>query len=165
MISLQPYSDHYYNALRKLRSHQSTVALLLANPAIHDKSEFDEWLARRLASPFFRIIDVNGDAAGYVQIVDIHRLSSYGFLGIALAPNFRGRGIGRSAMEATEAAAVEMELRKLVLNVSARNTPARRLYESLMYRLVGTLVQHHWDGNAYQDVCIYEKEINDKSNS
>jgi diamine N-acetyltransferase len=142
-----------------IRKDQETMNLLLAGPAQKEKPSFDSWLERRLASQFFRVIEIEGRTGGYVQIEDIHQTSKFGFVGIALSPKFRGRGLGRSAMQRIELEAGQMALRKLILHVMSRNVPAIRLYESLNYRHVGTLIQHYWDGHAYQDVSIYEKII------
>lgn len=164
MLNLRPYESRDSEELRKIRADQETMGLLLAGPATRGAADFDEWIVRRLQSPLFLVIDVQGVAAGYVQIVDVHRASRFGFIGIALTPQFRGRGLGRVAMEATESVAAEMGLRKLLLHVVAENSPAIRLYEALDYRLVGTLHRHHWDGQTHRDVRIYEKEIDAYSN-
>lgn len=164
MLSLRPCESRDYEELRKIREDQETMRLLLAGPAVRGTSEFDEWIERRLQSPLFLVIDVQGVAAGFVQIVDVHRASRFGFLGIALTPQFRGLGLGRVAMNATELVAAEMGLRKLLLHVVAENSAAIRLYEALDYRLVGTLHRHHWDGQTHRDVRIYEKEIDAHSN-
>jgi diamine N-acetyltransferase len=164
MLRLRPYEARDDSALRRIRSDEETMGLLLAGPAIHNSSEFDAWIGRRLQEPPFMVIDVQGVAAGYVQIVDVHRASKFGYIGIVLAPHFRGRGLGRMAMEATESLAANMGLRKLLLHVLDENLAAIRLYEELNYRLVGTLRRHHWDGQVHRDVRIYEKEIDATSN-
>lgn len=164
MLSLRPYESRDHKELRKIRADQETMELLLAGPAVRGASEFDEWIERRLQSPLFLVIDVQGVTAGYVQIEDVHRASKFGFIGIALMPQFRGRGLGRVVMEATESVAAQMGLRKLLLHVMAENSAAIRLYEALDYRLVGTLHRHQWDGKTHRDVRIYEKEIDAYSN-
>jgi GNAT superfamily N-acetyltransferase len=49
---------------------------------------------------------------------------------------FRGRGVGRAAMQAAEGMCREAGFDELGLNVFGFNTPARRLYESLGYQTV-----------------------------
>lgn len=53
---------------------------------------------------------------------------------IEIAPEHRGRGLGRSAMEAAEAWARCRGDAAIGLSVSAANVAARRLYASLGYR-------------------------------
>jgi hypothetical protein len=59
---------------------------------------------------------------------------------IELAPATRGRGLGRATMLAAEDAARELGADRIRLNVFGHNTAARRLYESLGYRPVVTML-------------------------
>jgi GNAT superfamily N-acetyltransferase len=56
-------------------------------------------------------------------------------LGIAVHPASRGRGLARPFMIFLHAAARQQGARRVRLRVYPDNTPARRLYESLGYRL------------------------------
>jgi ribosomal protein S18 acetylase RimI-like enzyme len=56
-------------------------------------------------------------------------------LGIAVHPAARGRGLARPFMTFLHAAARQQGARRIRLKVYPDNTPARRLYESLGYRL------------------------------
>lgn len=57
---------------------------------------------------------------------------------IEIAAAHRGRGLGRATMLAAEALLREAGIAELGLNVFGFNAPARRLYESLGYRVVAT---------------------------
>jgi GNAT superfamily N-acetyltransferase len=75
--------------------------------------------------------------AGFVWVLE----SVSGFTGQAFAwvmcvhveRPWRGQGLGRRLMEAAEAWACERGIRQTTLNVSARNAPARGLYDSMGY--------------------------------
>jgi RimJ/RimL family protein N-acetyltransferase len=60
-----------------------------------------------------------------------------GSLGIGLLPAFRGKGIGRSLILTTLAAAFEFGLTRIELNVVEGNTNAVALYESIGFRKEG----------------------------
>jgi len=82
----------------------------------------------------------------YCVAVDEGRVAAYGMLrgwdegyatpslGIAVAPAFRGQGLGRPFMHYLHAAARLRGAPRVRLKVYPGNTAARRLYESLGYR-------------------------------
>jgi ribosomal protein S18 acetylase RimI-like enzyme len=79
------------------------------------------------------LIDVGGEPAGRLYV---HRGSSdIRVMDIALAPSFRGRGIGTGLLRALMAEADESGC-KLSIHVEANN-PARRLYERLGFQPAG----------------------------
>jgi ribosomal protein S18 acetylase RimI-like enzyme len=81
-------------------------------------------------------IDHDGRRAGYLWLAD--RTGEFGrnlfVYGLEVEPELRGRGLGRAAMELTEAEARRRGIAKIALNVFGGNDVARRLYASLGYR-------------------------------
>jgi len=79
------------------------------------------------------VVELDGEPAGRLYV---HRgPSDIRIMDIALAPAFRGRGIGTGLLRALIAEAAESG-RKLSIHVEMNN-PARRLYERLGFRPVG----------------------------
>ena len=79
------------------------------------------------------VVEVDGEPAGRLYV---HRgRSDIRIMDIALAPAFRGRGIGTGLLRALIAEAEESG-RKLSIHVEANN-PARRLYERLGFQPAG----------------------------
>ncbi len=79
--------------------------------------------------------------------------ASYYVCGVAVFPDYRGKGIGSEFMKLAEAQAGAQNLSKLSLIVFEQNSGAKRLYERLDYREVAreTVVPHdliHYTGNA-----------------
>ena len=74
------------------------------------------WIVSVLFAPFLRIIDSIDDEDFYLQA-------------IAVDKKIRGAGIGRVLMDSIEDQAVATGSARLVLDVSAENTGARRFYE------------------------------------
>jgi ribosomal protein S18 acetylase RimI-like enzyme len=79
------------------------------------------------------VVEVGGERAGRLYV---HRgPSDIRIMDIALAPAYRGRGIGTQLLRALIAEAQESG-RKLSIHVEMNN-PARRLYERLGFRRAG----------------------------
>ncbi|MBP9181559.1 MAG: GNAT family N-acetyltransferase [Fuscovulum sp.] len=151
-------------ALAALRADRALQHLLMANPdpapPADPVAEAAAWIVRREGAGWFRVIDDGTGALGFVQISDIHRKNRFGWLGLALLPAARGRGLGARALAAAEAAARdELGLRKVLLQVRADNGAALALYDRASWHRVGTLRAQYDDGAALHDVVICEKAL------
>ncbi len=73
----------------------------------------------------FLVLDLNGPLGGYVQTIGV-------------APEMRGRGIGRAALAWAEALIFKAH-RNVLLCVSSFNRDAQRLYRRAGYEVVGRL--------------------------
>ncbi|NLG52183.1 MAG: GNAT family N-acetyltransferase [Chloroflexi bacterium] len=84
---------------------------------------------------FYTILDDEGNKAGYVWLGVLREGDEpsaylYDFL---VFEQYRRRGIGTAALQAAEAKAREMGLKKMGLHVFGHNLAARGLYEKLGY--------------------------------
>jgi RimJ/RimL family protein N-acetyltransferase len=124
--------------------------------------ELLEWLDRKRSNGAIKIIEVSGGVAlGYFQIMEIHRANRSGWIGIAIAPEYRRKGYGKLAMNEIETfAAVRLNLKKLMLQVRVDNETARKLYSKGGWRSVGILQSHYFDGDTFHHVEIFEKQLN-----
>jgi ribosomal protein S18 acetylase RimI-like enzyme len=101
-------------------------------------SDFPLLLPEGLATPdhFMYAIEDDGRFAGYLWLCDRdgelgHSLFVYA---IEVDEAFRGRGLGRAAMEFSEEEARRRGIAKVALNVFGGNAVARHLYLSLGYQ-------------------------------
>lgn len=86
-------------------------------------------------------VDEQGNSTGAVWIRKFTRdTAGYGFvdeqtpeLGMALLPEYRGKGLGKFLLNEMEDLARSLELKALSLSVDPRNIPALRLYENKGY--------------------------------
>lgn len=90
----------------------------------------------------------------------LEEYDSYYICGVALFPEFRGGGIGKTLMQLAEQKCAEIGLNKLSLIVFEQNTGAKRLYENLGYQVVASeeIVPHpliHFTGQA----CLMVKKL------
>jgi ribosomal protein S18 acetylase RimI-like enzyme len=80
-------------------------------------------------------------------------------LGLMVAASYRRRGVGRALMEAAEAWAREVGVRKLELHVFPYNDAAIALYESLGYEREGYRRDHFRRTEGFVDAILMAKMI------
>ena len=115
-----------------------------------------ERVRRRLEDPLSvdRVLEANGVAVGMLALrIEADWLVEFQRI-IVSDP---GKGYGRKAVEwVKHFAFVESRAHRLYLDVVARNTRARMLYESCGFVLEGTWRDGFRDpGGAYWDLCAY----------
>ncbi|NJQ05548.1 GNAT family N-acetyltransferase [Streptomyces lonarensis] len=104
-------------------------------------SAYTRLLAEGPVTPgtILRVLEIGGGRAGALWLRNGGELpdgaESYVY-SVAVAPEQRGRGLGRALMVEAERVCAAAGLRLLGLHVFADNTPARRLYDALGYRTV-----------------------------
>ena len=167
VVQLRPLCAADAEHIAPLLADTQAQHLLLAYPpqAGQPVRDVDQWLQRRCDGGdliAFAIIDHNGGFCGFVQISERHRRGRFGWLGMMLSPQCRGRGLGGAALDLLMTrAAREFDLRKMLLQVRADNLPAIRLYRRRKFREVGTLASHYFDGAQHFDVIVMERFIQD----
>lgn len=102
------------------------------------------------------VAESNGSVAGYAMVLfrkgsGVARLYSF-----AIAPDFGGKGIGRSLLDAAEHVAYEHGRMMLRLEVREDNARAIRLYEQNGYRKIGQEPDYYEDGMT---ALRYEKTL------
>lgn len=95
---------------------------------------------------------VDGEVEGFILISMKGQFRGY-ITTVCVAPAARGRGLGSQLVEYAEAR-IGRESPNVFLCVSEFNSGARRLYERLGYRFVGTLTNFVVEGH---DELLYRK--------
>ena len=92
------------------------------------------------------VAEADGAVVGYV-LVQIRAGSNAGWLtSLAVSPGAAGRGLGRSLVDAAEAATRRAGRTRLRLEVRADNAGALRLYEQAGYGRTGAEADYYEDG-------------------
>lgn len=101
------------------------------------------------------VVDADGHAVGSVSLFDVDQFAGHAEVGIALAPEARGHGIGTAAItQLVEFAFVRRNMRRLHLQAIASNLGAIRAYEKAGFVVEGRLRQHAWVRGAYEDIVL-----------
>ena len=154
-------------------AHEETARVLLREmrhddlPAVLDierRSFAQPWspgfFEKELATPFARLMVATEDGAVLPQVVgytcrwrvtdEVHLLN------VAIHPEHRGLGHGRTLVEAVIAEAYAARTRVVFLEVRAGNVVARRLYRLLGFRDLGIRRGYYGPG---QDAIVMELRL------
>lgn len=151
--------------LAGLRSDEHLAELLASRARGSSPEQAKQWVDRvngdSAAVLFVIAVADTNKPAGYVQITQIDLVSRRAMFGICLGEEFQGRGFGREALTLVESyLARTFNLRKLVLEVLASNTPAIALYQKQGFREVGVLEGHFFYDGKFEDVLLMEHVFN-----
>jgi RimJ/RimL family protein N-acetyltransferase len=102
------------------------------------------------------VADDDGDIVGRLSLArDPHPASRHvADLGLMVAAEHRGRGIGRQLLEAAVEWSRRSEIRKLELHVFPHNAPALRLYESFGFEREGFRRAHYAREGDFVDAIL-----------
>lgn len=125
-----------------------------------------EGLARQLRGlePSREIVVVAETRAELVGWIEVRRyapsrMEHVASLTVAVAAPLRGQGIGRRLLQAVLPWARRVGVKKLRLDVRARNEAARALYASEGYEVEGIERNQVRDGDGYEDNVIMALEV------
>ncbi len=100
----------------------------------------------------------SGRPAGTVDIADFNPRDRRGFVGIAIAPEFRRRGIATAALEELcNYAARELGMHQLAALVAYDNAPSRALFARAGFKQCGHLRSWIRHGESYRDAVLLQK--------
>lgn len=101
------------------------------------------------------VVDVDGAPVGTASLFGFDMYARHAEVGITLAPEARGRGIGSEAIRQLVAFGFERRnLRRIHLQAIASNTPALRAYEKAGFVIEGRLREHAWVRGGYEDIVL-----------
>jgi L-amino acid N-acyltransferase YncA len=98
----------------------------------------------------------DGEVIGYVAVVPLHGWSSHvGEVRVIVDPAWRGRGIGGALASRALIEAIELDLRKMVVEVVADQEPTIAMFRSLGFDPEALLTNHVCDqSGALRDLMI-----------
>jgi putative acetyltransferase len=141
-MQIRPSRDEDRPALARLYAAVAAERLWIGGePPIDAEARVASW---KLDGDF--LAEVDGEIVGNIHVAT----SGHGFgeIGMMVARDWRGRGVGTALMEHAIAWAREQGLHKLALDVFAHNEPAIALYRKLGFVEEGRHVKHYRRSNG-----------------
>lgn len=103
------------------------------------------------------IAQVGGEAVGVVDLYDYSPSNSRAMVGIAVLPEWRGKGLGLAMLRhASEYCRMRLSLHQLCAFVARDNEPSLRLFAAAGFKTSGCLRSWLKRGNAYEDAVILQ---------
>lgn len=99
----------------------------------------------------------DGTPAGTIDYLNFDPLNNRAELGLFIAPEHRGKGLGRQALDLLTAYSREhIGLRQLYVFIAIDNVVCLKLFEDYGYRRVGTINSWVKRGSTYRDVALLQ---------
>ena len=99
----------------------------------------------------------DGTPVGTIDFLNFDPLNNRAELGLFIAAEHRGQGLGRQALELLTAYAREhLGLRQLYVFIAIDNTVCLKMFEDYGYRRVGVIQSWVKRGNTYRDVALLQ---------
>ena len=142
------------HAIRATPEHAAGIAEVAAHafPDAWTAPVFAGELGRERARAW--VVEADGRVAGY--LLAVRAADEADLLSVAVAPDWRQRGLGRVLLDACLRALGAEGVRRLTLEVRSGNAPARALYAGCGLAPVGRRARYYGDG---EDAVLYGIEL------
>jgi ribosomal protein S18 acetylase RimI-like enzyme len=154
----------FANALAAEHQSDPNFGVLLSKRVTRDEEA--EWLAKLLVKieqgrAVSVVAEVDGKVVGNSEVVrgSLDDESTHGKLGIAIARDYRGIGIGNAMMRSLTKLSKEAGLKTLELEVLSTNPRAAILYERLGFKRTGLLKGKIRRGQKVIDAIIMTRDL------
>jgi L-amino acid N-acyltransferase YncA len=158
-------------ALRKATSVDLDAILRIYNEGIEDRlatlevdsktrGDIEDWWAQHDQRYAVVVAEIGDAVVGWASLNRFsHRCAhdAIADLSVYVARSQRGRGFGKSLLEALEVVARTGNFHKVVLHALDENEAGRRLYRSAGFAEVGVFREHGLLDGRYVDVVAMEK--------
>lgn len=149
------YFESFFTVLDSVARERIYLEMIEA-PSKEEVFEFQRKLIHQKAPVFYA---VEGDQAiGWIDIVPLKnpRMNHRGTLGMGIAQDYRGKGVGSQLMEKALAYAKSFGLEKVELHVYSTNTQAIELYKKFGFKESGAIAKYRKLEGRYFDSLFME---------
>ncbi len=149
-VAVRPFTREDVDAWQEWPDYDDAL-LVGTSPRRMPEDQRTQWyqdLVERQRQIPFAIDDERGHFIGRLFLRQVRKDEGSAVLGIDLDPRFLSRGYGTEALDVfLDYFFGPMGFQRMLLSVAAFNERARRSYESLGFRMLGS----HWDGHLGPD--------------
>lgn len=152
-------AKHLHSGFKNVVEEQQWLPTFTPNSHV---SDWMNWIRRTQSTrEVLLVAHIDQEYAGHLSLQpeEWHASQHVAKLGIIVRKECRNNGIGRSLMLTSEIAAAEREYSKIILSTFDDNEPAKNLYKSLGYRIVGLRKNHFNMPKGLIDELLMEKEL------
>jgi RimJ/RimL family protein N-acetyltransferase len=160
-IRLRVWDDSDLPVLTDIRNDVALQGQLLARVRGSSTEQVRAWLIERGSQSdklFFIIADQKTDATlGFIQINDWEPVDRRAELGVCLAHEAQGRGVGSASIVLIcKYLRDTLGLEKILLKVRADNAKAISCYRNAGFQSCGLLTKHVFIDGGWQDIMLME---------
>jgi RimJ/RimL family protein N-acetyltransferase len=152
-------ASHLHNGFRNVVDEHMWLPTFIPNS---HASDWMTWIERtKHTREVLLVALIDTEYAGHLSLQpeEWHASQHVAKLGIIVRKDCRSNGIGRSLMLSAEEAALDKDYTKIILSTFDDNDAARKLYDSLGYRVVGIRKKHFNMPKGLIDEVLMEKEL------
>lgn len=160
-VKLRSWHKEDIPKLMQMRNDIKLQSLLLCRVKGSNAKQTRQWLQKRSLGPGNLLLIVaakdNNAPLGYVQFTDIEPIDKTAKLGICLAPEAQGKGIGQEVLlSAFKHLHNCSAVRKVILEVRSDNKRAIKCYKRIGFKQCGKYLQHKYIGGKWHDLIFME---------
>ncbi|MBP1964182.1 GNAT family N-acetyltransferase [Paenibacillus aceris] len=151
-ITLRPFETSDIKELHRWSNDPVSILMVGRIPQTFEQIAGQVEKKRRNADMLCAVVNEDHQLIGWVFLKDIEYEHGRAGIGILLAPEARGQGYGRIAMEAMiELGFNQLRLHKIYLTTRSMNEHAIALYKKIGFIVEGVLRKHAYVNGEYYD--------------
>jgi len=152
-------ASHLFEGFKNVVEEYMWLPTFAANSHV---SDWKTWIERtKRTREILLVAHIDSEYVGHLSIQpeEWNASQHVAKLGIVVRKDCRSNGIGKSLMLSGEEAALAKDYTKIILSTFDDNEAAKRLYDSLGYRIVGIRKKHFNMPKGLIDEVLMEKEL------
>ncbi|WP_413375953.1 GNAT family N-acetyltransferase [Alkalihalobacillus sp. 1P02AB] len=154
-IKLRAFELFDVSALHHWLNDEESISMVGRTPMTKEETENYVLHLRKENALIMAIENQEKELVGWVHLSNVSHGHGRAEIGLLLAPEFRGHGYGKEAMEEMiKMGFHQLRLHKIYLTTRAINERAIGLYKKLGFQVEGTLRQHSFINGTYYDTIF-----------
>jgi phosphinothricin acetyltransferase len=160
---IRPAADADFPAIAAITNHYIlTTTIHFAYEPIDPGELRDSWRAGRDKYPWLVAEDESGAVTGYAKAGVWRDRAAYAWtteVGLYVAHDIRGRGIGKTLYAELLAELARRGFRSAIAGITMPNDPSVKLHEAFGFDYVGRFVDAGFKNDGWHDVAFWQKRL------